>query len=143
MNSLGILRGCEKTSVYCGGPRIASGGVAKSQKSRHVACYTPRFLTLCALPDTSGQFCYNRASLRPRDFFTASEKKEAGLSFFHSYRFKEKALIGHIFSLGEGKPGIRFYERFRVKASPPVGWNRRALLTFVFFAIRPHAVFHA
>nr|VFJ46171.1 MAG: hypothetical protein BECKFM1743A_GA0114220_100337 [Candidatus Kentron sp. FM]VFJ49745.1 MAG: hypothetical protein BECKFM1743C_GA0114222_100754 [Candidatus Kentron sp. FM]VFK10492.1 MAG: hypothetical protein BECKFM1743B_GA0114221_101421 [Candidatus Kentron sp. FM] len=50
---------------------------------------------------------------------------------------------GRIFLLGEGKPGIRFYERFRVKESPPVGWNRRALLMFVFFAIRPHAVFHA
>nr|VFJ71898.1 MAG: hypothetical protein BECKFM1743A_GA0114220_106093 [Candidatus Kentron sp. FM] len=41
---------------------------------------------------------------------------------------------GGIFSLGEGKPGIRFYERLRVKESPPVGWNRRALLMFVFFA---------
>nr|VFJ74004.1 MAG: hypothetical protein BECKFM1743A_GA0114220_107512 [Candidatus Kentron sp. FM] len=50
---------------------------------------------------------------------------------------------GRIFSLGEGKPGIRFYERFRVKESSPVGWNRRALLTLVFFVIRPHAVFHA
>nr|VFJ54836.1 MAG: hypothetical protein BECKFM1743C_GA0114222_101452 [Candidatus Kentron sp. FM]VFK08330.1 MAG: hypothetical protein BECKFM1743B_GA0114221_100664 [Candidatus Kentron sp. FM] len=50
---------------------------------------------------------------------------------------------GRIFSLGEGKPSIRCDERFRVKESPLVGWNRRALLTFVFFVIRPHAVFHA
>nr|VFJ59176.1 MAG: hypothetical protein BECKFM1743C_GA0114222_102401 [Candidatus Kentron sp. FM] len=35
--------------------------------------------------------------------------------------------------MGEGKPGIRFYKRFRVKEPPHVGWNRRALLTFVFF----------
>ena len=40
---------------------------------------------------------------------------------------------GRIFSLGEGKPGIRFYKRFRVKEPPHVGWNRRALLTLVFF----------
>nr|VFJ49936.1 MAG: hypothetical protein BECKFM1743C_GA0114222_100785 [Candidatus Kentron sp. FM]VFJ66324.1 MAG: hypothetical protein BECKFM1743A_GA0114220_104088 [Candidatus Kentron sp. FM]VFJ72010.1 MAG: hypothetical protein BECKFM1743A_GA0114220_106152 [Candidatus Kentron sp. FM]VFK09754.1 MAG: hypothetical protein BECKFM1743B_GA0114221_101149 [Candidatus Kentron sp. FM] len=52
-------------------------------------------------------------------------------------------VMGRIFSLGEGKPSIRCDERFRVKESPLVGWNRRALLTFVFFVIRPHAVFHA
>nr|VFJ71646.1 MAG: hypothetical protein BECKFM1743A_GA0114220_105991 [Candidatus Kentron sp. FM]VFK19614.1 MAG: hypothetical protein BECKFM1743B_GA0114221_106331 [Candidatus Kentron sp. FM] len=58
---------------------------------------------------------------------------------------RTKTLLSHgrIFSLGEGKPGIRFYERFRVKEPLQVGWNRRALLTSVFFAILPHAVFHA
>nr|VFJ72108.1 MAG: hypothetical protein BECKFM1743C_GA0114222_106341 [Candidatus Kentron sp. FM]VFJ74230.1 MAG: hypothetical protein BECKFM1743A_GA0114220_107662 [Candidatus Kentron sp. FM] len=39
-------------------------------------------------------------------------------------------LLGRIFLLGEGKPSIRCDERFRVKESPLVGWNRRASRTF-------------
>ena len=62
------LRGCKKSSTYCGGPRIASGGVAKGRKSTHVARYTHRFLALCALPATSG----NHLATVER-FSTASE----------------------------------------------------------------------
>ena len=74
----------KKSPTYCPDPQIVASGVAKGPKSRHVARYTPRFWTLCALLATLGQSCYNRASPRSGDFFTASEVKTRSKCSFTS-----------------------------------------------------------
>ncbi|VFN05043.1 MAG: ATP synthase, F1 epsilon subunit, partial [Candidatus Kentron sp. G] len=45
----------------------------RGQKLRRVVHYSPYFCPHRALPVTFGQSCYNRASLRPGDFFTAPD----------------------------------------------------------------------
>ncbi|VFM96943.1 MAG: hypothetical protein BECKG1743F_GA0114225_102096 [Candidatus Kentron sp. G] len=57
---------------------------------RHVARYTPRFWTLCALPATFGQSCYeifnNKWGLATAgDFFTASKQMSAETVLLSGY----------------------------------------------------------